>query len=108
MCFRRWQTNLGIEMTKAAIANQNQQARTTSSALARQTGQKLPSIPAPMSREMDVEISMALNGIVGDERTGIVMFEERRPPDIVLAKLRKRLKDGLGGGLVADYPAEIT
>lgn len=71
------------------------------------TDRKLPSLPIPIDRQLDIEISAALNGIVGSEETGFAMFEDRRPSPVVLGRLKDRLKATIMAP-AANYPQELV
>lgn len=54
---------------------------------------KSPSLPANIARDLDIEIGMATNGIIGDAEHGYVLFEDRRPSPVMIERLRARLDD---------------
>jgi hypothetical protein len=74
-------------------------------AIRKQPGQL--SMPIPLSRNLGIEIGMALNGIVGDEKWGFRLFEDRRPSKAVMLRLSDRLQS-LRQSTVAQASAEIS
>lgn len=85
--------------------NQRPQAASSKTSL---TARSSTSTLAPLGRDIDVEISLALNGIIESAGDGqVIMYEDRRPSLAVIEQFKRRLLD-LTSRTVAENHGDIA